>query len=67
MHIPRPSTLIVAILPKVKIQRIVQRPLTLAFCVIHFRFLVFLISVQQCGKKNVQASLLHYLGLLYIL
>lgn len=36
MHIPGPSTLIVAILPKVKIQRIAQRPLNLAFCVIHF-------------------------------
>lgn len=52
MHIPRPSTPIVAILPKVKIQRIVQRLLTLAFCVIHFRFLVFLISVLFKNQFN---------------
>lgn len=68
MHIPRPSILTVAIFPKVKIQRIVQRPSTSALCVTHFRSLVFLISVllktsSECAKEIVQASLWHYLGL----
>ena len=75
MPTPRPSILTVAILSRslTDTQRIIQRPSTPALCIIHFRFLAFLISVlfktisTQCVKKNEQVSLWHHLVLSSIL